>query len=54
MGLPAGPGYRSKKRHWNSLHLDGSISWNELGDMIDHSYDIVTAGPPWSVRRRPP
>jgi predicted DNA-binding protein (MmcQ/YjbR family) len=35
------PGYHQNKRHWNTVELDGSISDDELGEMIDHSYELV-------------
>ena len=35
------PGYHANKRHWNSVHLDGSIDSPELQDMIEHSYTLI-------------
>jgi predicted DNA-binding protein (MmcQ/YjbR family) len=35
------PGYHANKRHWNSVHLDGSIEDAELHEMIEHSYTLI-------------
>ncbi len=29
------------KRHWNAVHVDGSIPPDEIREMIDHSYTLV-------------
>ena len=36
-------GYHLNKRHWNTVELDGSVSGDELFELIDHSYDLVVA-----------
>ncbi|MEK4358216.1 MmcQ/YjbR family DNA-binding protein [Paenibacillus sp. FSL M7-1455] len=46
------PGYHMNKTHWNSVHLDGSLSETDIFDMIDHSYDLVVQKLPKSVRER--
>lgn len=38
------PGYHMNKRHWNTLVLDGSLPSRLVGELIDHSYDLVAAG----------
>ena len=38
------PGYHFNKKHWNTIVVDGSISENELFEMINHSYDLVFKG----------
>ena len=38
------PGYHMKKKHWNTVMLDGSIPDSEVFEWIDHSYDIVKTG----------
>lgn len=38
------PGWHMNKKHWNTVILDGGIRWNELREMIDHSYDEVLKG----------
>ena len=35
------PGYHMNKKHWNTVHTNGSLSRRQLIDMIDHSYDLV-------------
>lgn len=35
------PGWHMNKRHWNTVTLDGSLSREQLQQMIDHSYDLV-------------
>lgn len=35
------PGYHLNKKHWNTVTVDGSLSFADLQDMIDHSYDLV-------------
>jgi predicted DNA-binding protein (MmcQ/YjbR family) len=37
------PGYHLNKRHWNTVALDGSVPDEELLELIDHSYELVTA-----------
>lgn len=37
------PGYHLNKRHWNTVTLDGSVSDEELLELIDHSYELVVA-----------
>ena len=35
------PGYHMNKKHWNTVHTDGSLTRKQLCEMIDHSYDLV-------------
>ncbi len=44
------PGYHMNKRHWNTLVLDGSLPTKLVCDLIDHSYDLVVASLPKSLR----
>ena len=44
------PGYHANKRHWNTVHLDGTIDPGEIAEMIDHSYELVRQGLPRGVR----
>lgn len=39
------PGYHQDKRNWNTIILDGSISEEEIKQMISESYDCVTDSP---------
>jgi predicted DNA-binding protein (MmcQ/YjbR family) len=36
-------GYHLNKKHWNTLVLTGQLSWDEVQDLIRHSYLLVTA-----------
>jgi predicted DNA-binding protein (MmcQ/YjbR family) len=36
------PGYHLNKKHWNTIVLTGQLSWEEVQDLIKHSYDLVT------------
>lgn len=35
------PGYHLNKKHWNTLLLTGQLSWEEVQDLIRHSYNLV-------------
>lgn len=35
------PGYHLNKKHWNTLILSGQLGWQEVQDLIRHSYDLV-------------
>lgn len=37
------PGYHMNKRHWNTLVLDGSVPSKLIRELIDHSFELVTA-----------
>lgn len=36
------PGYHLNKKHWNTLVLTGQLGWEEVKDLIRHSYHLVT------------
>lgn len=36
------PGYHLNKKHWNTLVLTGQLRWEEVKDLIRHSYHLVT------------
>lgn len=36
------PGYHLNKKHWNTLVLSGQLEWQEVQDLIRHSYILVT------------
>lgn len=42
------PGYHMNKRHWNTLILDGSLPSKLVRELIDHSYELVSAALPKS------
>lgn len=35
------PGYHLNKKHWNTILLTGQLAWDEVKDLIRHSYDLV-------------
>lgn len=35
------PGYHLNKKHWNTIVLTGQLSWEEIQDLIRHSYNLV-------------
>lgn len=38
------PGYHLNKKHWNTLVLAGQLQWDEVQDLIRHSYHLVDGG----------
>lgn len=38
------PGYHLNKKHWNTVVLSGQLSWEEVQDLIRHSYNLVVGG----------
>lgn len=40
------PGYHLNKKHWNTIILSGQLDWDEVKDLIRHSYDLVAIGAP--------
>ena len=46
------PGYQMNKKHWNTVIFDGSISDEEIYEMIDHSYDLIVSNLLDSERER--
>jgi predicted DNA-binding protein (MmcQ/YjbR family) len=47
-----GPGYHLNKKHWNTIVLDGSISDDEIEELIEHSYALVVESLPSRVRAK--
>lgn len=37
------PGYHLNKKHWNTILLTGQLPWEEVQDLIRHSYELVKA-----------
>jgi predicted DNA-binding protein (MmcQ/YjbR family) len=46
------PGYHLNKRHWNTVHLDGSLPDAMVLDMIEDSYDLIVAALPSKTREQ--
>lgn len=38
------PGYHLNKKHWNTIILSGQLTWDEIQDLIRHSYNLVVEG----------
>jgi len=38
------PGYHLNKKHWNTIVLSGQLTWEEIQDLIRHSYLLVVEG----------
>jgi predicted DNA-binding protein (MmcQ/YjbR family) len=36
------PGYHLNKKHWNTMILSGQLAWEEVQDLIRHSYHLVS------------
>jgi predicted DNA-binding protein (MmcQ/YjbR family) len=36
------PGWHMNKKHWNTIVVDGSVSFKQLKEWIDDSYNLVT------------
>lgn len=36
------PGDHLNKKHWNTIILTGQLPWEEVQDLIRHSYQLVT------------
>jgi len=36
------PGYHLNKKHWNTLLLTGQLEWDQVQDLIRHSYILVS------------
>ena len=36
------PGYHLNKKHCNTILLTGQLSWEEVKDLIRHSYELVS------------
>jgi predicted DNA-binding protein (MmcQ/YjbR family) len=35
------PGYHLNKKHWITVIASGQLSWQEIKDLIEHSYSLV-------------
>ena len=35
------PGYHMNKKHWNTVHIDGTVPNRLLKEWIDHSYQLI-------------
>jgi predicted DNA-binding protein (MmcQ/YjbR family) len=44
------PGYHMNKKHWNTVSTDGNLTRRQLGEMIDHSYELVLKSLPKNLQ----
>jgi predicted DNA-binding protein (MmcQ/YjbR family) len=35
------PGYHLNKKHWITVIASGQLSWQEIKDLIEHSYSLI-------------
>jgi predicted DNA-binding protein (MmcQ/YjbR family) len=35
------PGYHLNKKHWNTIVLSGQLTWEEVKNLIKHSYHLI-------------
>lgn len=35
------PGYHLNKKHWNTIVLTGQLPWEDVQDLIRHSYELA-------------
>ncbi len=38
------PGFHMNKKHWNTVHFEGTLPEKLLKELTDHSYDLVVSG----------
>lgn len=46
------PGYHMNKTHWNTVAVNQDVSDKEIVQMVNHSYDLIVAKLPKSVREQ--
>lgn len=46
------PGYHMNKKHWNTVFIDGSVSDEQLGEWVCHSFEKVVAGMSKNLREK--
>lgn len=37
-------GFHMNKKHWNTITIEGSLSYKFIKELVDHSYDMVVKG----------
>lgn len=46
------PGWHMNKKHWNTVHIDGSFPEKLFVELIDHSYALVVKSLPKKIREQ--
>jgi predicted DNA-binding protein (MmcQ/YjbR family) len=44
------PGFHMNKVHWNTVYMDGALTYKQLYDMIDHSYNLILKSLPKALQ----
>jgi len=44
------PGYHMNKTMWNTVFMDGTLSYKQLFEMVDHSYDLILKSLPKKIQ----
>jgi len=44
------PGFHMNKTHWNTVFIDGSLTYKQIYGMIDHSYELIVKSLPKKVQ----
>ena len=40
------PGFHMNKTHWNTVFMNGSLTYKQIYGMIDHSYELIVKSLP--------
>lgn len=46
------PGFHMNKKHWNTVSMSGSLSFKQLHQMIDHSYELILKSLPKKLQEQ--
>ncbi len=44
------PGFHMNKTHWNTVYMDGSLTYKQLCGLIDHAYELILKSLPKTLR----
>jgi predicted DNA-binding protein (MmcQ/YjbR family) len=44
------PGYHMNKKMWNTVFMNGTLTFKQLHEMIDHSYDLIVKSLPKKIQ----
>jgi predicted DNA-binding protein (MmcQ/YjbR family) len=44
------PGYHMNKQHWNTVYMDGRLTFKQLTGLVDHSYELIFNSLPKKTR----
>jgi predicted DNA-binding protein (MmcQ/YjbR family) len=46
------PGWHMNKKHWNTVYFENGMNHHLLIELINHSYNLVMAGLPLSLKKK--